>query len=155
MATAINMGLKKRWRLKFLRILAPIPCPATDSCCWQLGNLLFSRIIRIWRVILQEWIMQTVLLQFVMTHHLSSVFLFSPSYTKKIILIQRALLVYRNTKAHETKCLMKQSVVSYFIFELSTFEFWKKSSCEWGISNNFLWYLVRIKLTPVPFFPSG
>lgn len=122
MATAINMGLKKRWRLKFLRIFPPLPHPATDpqtQCCWQLENLLFVHITEIGRIILQEWITQTVLLQFAVIHCLSDMLLFYPSYTKKIILTQRSYYLPMCWFTGTMK-LMKPSVVwCCFIFELS------------------------------------
>lgn len=143
-ATAINVGLKKRWRLKFLRILPSLPHPATDPqirCCWQLGNLLFAHSIRIGRIILQEWVTQTVLSQFAVIHRFSDMILFSPSYKEDTInsdkLLFTRLLIYRNNKAHETKrCLMFHIWVLWCV--ITTSEFWKKSSYEWGIGNIFL-----------------
>lgn len=85
---------------------SPTIHPATEPqiwCCWQLGNLLFT-CIRIGRI-LQEWIIQTVLLEFSETRNVSGMLLFSSSYAREIILTQRSfylqiLLVFRGKKAH-------------------------------------------------------
>lgn len=83
----------KKRRLKFLRIF-PSYIPSCNRasnqiwCCWQLGNLLL-KCIRIGRI-LQEWIIQTVFLQFSEIQYLSCLLLFSSSYTREIILTQRS-----------------------------------------------------------------
>lgn len=66
--------------------------PHHPSCNWApnlvLGHLLLT-FIRTGRI-LQEWIVQTVLLQFLEIQHLSGMLLLSFSYTRETILTQRS-----------------------------------------------------------------
>lgn len=53
-------------------------------------------------------------------------------------LLFTSVLIYRNNETHETKCCMMLFHIWALWCIITTSEFWKKSSCKWGISNIFL-----------------